>query len=171
MANSSLQRNSISVLTTSKDIKRAFQALAIDEHREAFSPTLWRLPEAKAATEEEMERQRKAVEEASSAWYNIDSDAKASPQKRKDVKAAWNRARQTLIYMEESQRPPSELLQVWFPGVHINVGGGSSDTLKNEGDLEGKNLSLSSVEYCEQERLNLTLFLTRNVQCDFRMDD
>lgn len=40
--------------------------------------------------------------------------------------------------MEEDQKNPSELLQVWFPGVHISVGGGSSDTLGDKGDLEGK---------------------------------
>ena len=43
-----------------------------------------------------------------------------------------------MIRMEEDLKEPSELLQVWFPGVHISVGGGSSDTLKDEGDLEGE---------------------------------
>jgi hypothetical protein len=43
--------------------------------------------------------------------------------------------------VEASERP-SELLQVWFPGVHINIGGGSSDTLAEKGDLEGESSCL-----------------------------
>lgn len=32
-----------------------------------------------------------------------------------------------------------ELKQVWFPGVHINCGGGSDDCIKDmKGDLERK---------------------------------
>jgi hypothetical protein len=32
----------------------------------------------------------------------------------------------------------TNLVQCWFPGMHINVGGGSDDPLKaQEGDLEG----------------------------------
>lgn len=38
---------------------------------------------------------------------------------------------------EELKGTDSELLQVWFPGVHINVGGGSDDLLKEwKGDFE-----------------------------------
>ncbi|OCL02810.1 hypothetical protein AOQ84DRAFT_303965 [Glonium stellatum] len=68
-------------------IEHAFQALALDERRQAFQPTLWYLPKPSG-----------------------------KPKKAKK---------------------PSELLQVWFPGVHINIGGGSDDLLnKAEGDHE-----------------------------------
>jgi len=34
-----------------------------------------------------------------------------------------------------------ELKQCWFPGVHINIGGGSDDGLaKFEGDMEGTHM-------------------------------
>lgn len=57
------------------NIKHAFQALAIDERRAPFSPTLWTLPKENKST---------------------------------------------------------TLIQCWFPGVHINVGGGSDYSLEDE---------------------------------------
>ncbi|KAH7103410.1 hypothetical protein BKA62DRAFT_60734 [Auriculariales sp. MPI-PUGE-AT-0066] len=61
-------------------IENAFHALALDEHRKAFAPTLWYVPNDNTTT---------------------------------------------------------NLHQVWFPGVHINIGGGSDDGLKEKkGDLE-----------------------------------
>ncbi|EAW15372.1 T6SS phospholipase effector Tle1-like catalytic domain-containing protein [Aspergillus clavatus NRRL 1] len=66
-------------------IKHAFHALALDDRRAPFTPTLW-------------------------------------------------------------SRPPgvtTKLFQCWFPGCHINIGGGSDDTEKGHGDLEAMaNLSL-----------------------------
>lgn len=68
-----------------KNIKNAFHALALDEHRQAFPPTLWYLP--------------KGVH--------------------------------------------TNLIQCWFPGYHINIGGGSESTMKHYGDMESMaNLSL-----------------------------
>jgi hypothetical protein len=61
-------------------IHNAFQALALDEHRGPFQPTLWHLPSGKKTT---------------------------------------------------------RLEQCWFPGVHINIGGGSDDQIKGgRGDRE-----------------------------------
>ncbi|PYH92579.1 hypothetical protein BO71DRAFT_442360 [Aspergillus ellipticus CBS 707.79] len=68
-------------------IKFAFHALALDEHRKAFEPTLWHQPKDNTTT---------------------------------------------------------KLIQCWFPGYHINVGGGSENTEKHYGDLESMaNLSLA----------------------------
>ncbi|KAI8931192.1 hypothetical protein NX059_011542 [Plenodomus lindquistii] len=58
-----------------EQVENAFHALALDEHRKSFTPTLWSLPEGSK----------------------------------------------------------TNLIQCWFPGVHINVGGGSGDGKK---DLE-----------------------------------
>jgi hypothetical protein len=88
------------------DIENAFQALALDERRKAFSPTLWYIP-------------------------------KDRPQAERT----------------------SNLLQVWFPGVHINIGGGSSDTAKGKGDAERKFLCftfLSTVLKTCVEMANIT---------------
>lgn len=68
-------------------------------------------------------------------------DKKTPLGERQRLKTIYNEARRDLCRMQEYSKPQSELLQVWFPGVHINIGGGSSDTLDNKGDLEG-NISL-----------------------------
>jgi hypothetical protein len=125
-------------LTTPPDIKRAFQALALDEHREAFAPTLYHLPDVTPASDDAVARQEKAVEEAMVDFANLRYDQHTPMDRRLDVHKKYNEARRELIRMHESRLPQPELLQVWFPGVHINVGGGSSDTLKNEGDMEGE---------------------------------
>ncbi|KAL8826857.1 MAG: hypothetical protein Q9170_007240 [Blastenia crenularia] len=63
------------------EIENAFQALALDERRAPFSPTLWNMPDDNKKT---------------------------------------------------------TLVQCWFPGIHVNIGGGSDDGLKRtpKGDLE-----------------------------------
>ncbi|KAG6988492.1 hypothetical protein G7Y79_00072g097540 [Physcia stellaris] len=63
------------------EIENAFQALALDERRAPFSPTLWNMP---------------------------------------------------------GDNKKTNLIQCWFPGIHVNIGGGSSDGLKKtpKGDLE-----------------------------------
>ncbi|EPS38465.1 hypothetical protein H072_7763 [Dactylellina haptotyla CBS 200.50] len=58
-------------------VQNAFHALALDDHRIAFTPTLWH-----------------------------------EPYETRD---------------EETRFSRPNLIQVWFPGVHINVGGGNSD--------------------------------------------
>ncbi|RAH50518.1 T6SS phospholipase effector Tle1-like catalytic domain-containing protein [Aspergillus brunneoviolaceus CBS 621.78] len=66
-------------------IKHAFHALALDEDRAPFTPTLWSRPSGVT----------------------------------------------------------TKLVQCWFPGYHINVGGGSDNTVKSYGDLEAMaNLAL-----------------------------
>lgn len=71
------------------DIEHAYHALAVDERRKAFRPTLWYIP--------------------------------------KDMPARLAKENKTI----------PELKQVWFPGVHINVGGGSDDCIQQmDGDLE-----------------------------------
>ncbi|KAK6527656.1 hypothetical protein TWF694_004638 [Orbilia ellipsospora] len=62
----------------SSKVDHAFHALALDDHRIAFTPTLWHMP---------------------------------LPNER----------------APDDPRGKPNLCQVWFPGVHINVGGGNSD--------------------------------------------
>jgi hypothetical protein len=69
------------------EIEHAFHALALDERRKPFRPTLWYIP-------------NELIKEG---------------------------------------KPLPELKQVWFPGVHINSGGGSDDAIGDmKGDLERK---------------------------------
>ncbi|KAF2281208.1 uncharacterized protein EI97DRAFT_409825 [Westerdykella ornata] len=73
--------------------EHAFHALALDERRKAFRPTLWYIPKE----------------------------------------------------LVDSGKPVPELKQVWFPGVHINCGGGSDDAITDmKGDLE----HLSMATFC-----------------------
>ncbi|CAO2657027.1 Nn.00g058300.m01.CDS01 [Neocucurbitaria sp. VM-36] len=66
-----------------EQIEHAYQALALEERRKAFRPTLWYIP--------------------------------------KDL-------------VDDPDRPTPELKQAWFPGVHINCGGGSDDCI---GEMKG----------------------------------
>ncbi|KAI4647944.1 hypothetical protein J4E93_004355 [Alternaria ventricosa] len=75
-------------------IEHAFQALALDERRKAFRPTLWYIP--------------------------------------KDL-------------VDDPNRPTPELKQVWFPGVHTNIGGGSQDAF---GDMKGDSENISTATLC-----------------------
>ncbi|KAG9514932.1 hypothetical protein KCV07_g7741, partial [Aureobasidium melanogenum] len=126
------------------NIKHAFQALALDEHREAFSPTLWQLPEGLPeedgkpirSVEKQLAEKQMRVVETSDAWYSKAHDKKVPLEDRQKLKAAYNQARRELSRLEEYSKKPSTLRQVWFPGVHINIGGGSSDSLEDKGDLE-----------------------------------
>lgn len=59
-----------------------------------------------------------------------------SLEKLQDVSKGKNKAERKLLDLRDSQKDRSKLLQVWFPGVHINVGGGSTLTLENKGNME-----------------------------------
>ncbi|KAF2202864.1 hypothetical protein GQ43DRAFT_479521 [Delitschia confertaspora ATCC 74209] len=95
----------------STNIEHAFHALALDERRKAFGPTLWYIP-------------------------------------HKDIKE-----------IKDEHKLP-ELKQVWFPGVHINIGGGSDDGLNSmKGDLEAMaNISFAWMLQC------ISSYLTIDVQ-------
>ncbi|KAF2467415.1 uncharacterized protein BDR25DRAFT_291791 [Lindgomyces ingoldianus] len=81
-------------VSLNENIEHAFHALALDEHRKAFRPTL---------------------------WY-ISNKLKAR--------------------LPADKLP--ELKQVWFPGVHINSGGGSDDSI---GDMKGDKEQLANVTF------------------------
>ncbi|KAF1840427.1 uncharacterized protein K460DRAFT_297110 [Cucurbitaria berberidis CBS 394.84] len=77
-----------------EQIEHAYQALALDERRKAFRPTLWYIP--------------------------------------KDL-------------VDDPDRPTPELKQAWFPGVHINCGGGSDDCF---GEMKGDSENISTATLC-----------------------
>ncbi|KAF7556163.1 hypothetical protein G7Z17_g1619 [Cylindrodendrum hubeiense] len=119
------------------NVRHAFQALGMDEHRASFSPSLWHLPEIKDDVKpEDLEAQQKRVAEAEEAWRPKAYDKTVPAEERQKLKKAYNGARRKLYELEEERKERSDLLQVWFPGVHINIGGGSTRTLENKGDLE-----------------------------------
>ncbi|KAJ5935120.1 hypothetical protein N7466_004667 [Penicillium verhagenii] len=123
----------------SPNIKNAFQALALDEHRAAFTPTLFYVPPVEKATLEDIELQEKKFKDADRAWSNIVSDNDKKRPTIENMKKALKRknaAERGLLKLYDSQKERTNLLQVWFPGVHINIGGGSDLTLENKGNME-----------------------------------
>ncbi|KAK1758786.1 hypothetical protein QBC47DRAFT_449552 [Echria macrotheca] len=111
-------------------IKHAFHALALDEHRKPFSATMWHMPgdgvadlPKKAGTVEQLKKDLKELEDNPNA-------------KDEDRDRLWGQLVAAQMH-DELKGHKSELVQVWFPGVHINVGGGSDDLLKDKrGDFE-----------------------------------
>lgn len=170
---------------SSPDIKRAYHALALDERREAFTPTLFHLchdypftgidnqhaafeaafkkwhkastnrkipVEEKRQIKRDYDAARKTIEKLEAKaikeqdvtvkkcgmdWQRVRFDPEVPLKDREAAQETYNNARTKWVQMEEHHKPPPELTQVWFPGVHINVGGGSSDTLDYQGDMEG----------------------------------
>lgn len=96
------------------DVRHAFHALALDEHREPFLPTLWYIP-----NEETFKDEENAIEHDADDWPEL-----------KQHRAEIDR----LLAKQRKDYPP-DLYQVWFPGVHINIGGGSDkdDSYDGEG--------------------------------------
>lgn len=86
---------------------------------------------------EAIKDQENTVDKYKVDWLRVKDESETPAEAKEKVHKKYNDARTKLVQMEEYHKPPPELSQVWFPGVHINVGGGSSDTLNNQGDMEG----------------------------------
>ncbi|KAJ5773905.1 hypothetical protein N7457_008801 [Penicillium paradoxum] len=146
-------RSARDIVGLSPNIKHAFQALALDEHRNAFSPTLWYLQKLGNVTPDQVERQKKMVRAKAQEWDDLlqkairlkdsgnasDEDVNNAARKLNEIAKELNEESRKLIKLEDDRRHqahPRTLRQVWFPGYHINIGGGSDDSLRNEGDME-----------------------------------
>jgi hypothetical protein len=130
------------------DIKHAYQALALDESRKAFAPTLFYIPTQKIS-QGDLDS-KFTIEKDAEEFYNqkledaktLKKDNAPNDEVNKACKEAnaaakeWNRAKRKRVKYQNRWEQHPELKQVWFPGYHINVGGGSSDTLHNESDME-----------------------------------
>ncbi|ETS85953.1 hypothetical protein PFICI_03978 [Pestalotiopsis fici W106-1] len=103
-------------------IRHAFHALALDEHRAPFSPTLWHFPRDGDLT---TKKPKKPLDEIHKDWERVRSDPKSTPQQ---LSAQWAELIDCQMY-DKLKGTDSELLQVWFPGFHINIGGGDDDPL------------------------------------------
>ncbi|KAF4974178.1 hypothetical protein FZEAL_8883 [Fusarium zealandicum] len=130
-------------ISLSPYIKHAFHALALDEHRGPFSPTLWHFP-----TNDD-QCPPKPDKDLGELW----ADCKAAHLKpnapSKELADAWGAVVDGEMH-KQLQGSKSELLQVWFPGMHINIGGGSDDLLTDKkGDFEQIAL-ISFAWMCEQ---------------------
>jgi hypothetical protein len=131
------------------DIKHAYHALALDEHRQSFSPSVWYLPNKTATPEEVEARKKEEVAAEKKYWTTLEeakelkAGGKATDKEVNDAARdvnlaarAWNKATRRRIKFENRVGIHSELKQVWFPGYHVNIGGGNTETLQNIGDME-----------------------------------
>jgi hypothetical protein len=127
--------------------------LALDEHREAFSPTLWYLPKFGTANAGDIKAQEKVIQAKAEEW---DTQLQAAMQLKASGKATDKQVNTAAVNLNKAAREvnkavrvllrlrddvkhknhPRTLKQVWFPGYHIHIGGGSNSTLKQEGDME-----------------------------------
>lgn len=140
----------------SPNIRHAFHALALDEHRQAFSPSVWYLPN-KTATPEDVETRKNDEVEAEKRYLEVlqeaidlkakgqvtDAQVNAAAKTVNQVARVWNKATRRRMKAEERLKIQSELKQVWFPGYHVNIGGGDIGTLDNVGDME----EMSNITY------------------------
>ncbi|KAF5026482.1 hypothetical protein F66182_1404 [Fusarium sp. NRRL 66182] len=132
-------------------IQHAFHALALDEHRAPFSPSLWHSP---TKNDQNPPRPAKDMEQLWSDWEKVHKNPNAS---KKQLQDAWGAVVDGEMY-QHLRDNKSELLQVWFPGVHINIGGGSDDLLTDKkGDFEQIAL-ISFAWMCEQVAPYLQFF-------------
>lgn len=133
----------------SPNIKNAFQALALDEHRNAFSPAVWYLPNKTATLEEVEARKQEEMLAERKYWRTLkqakdlkacgkatDQDVNDAAHEVNEAARAWNKSSRRRVKFQNRLELHPNLKQVWFPGYHINIGGGSDGTLKNEGDME-----------------------------------
>lgn len=65
-----------------------------------------------------------------------DEAVNAAARKVNQAARAWNKAARKRVRYQNRYEQHPVLRQVWIPGYHINIGGGASDTLKDEGDME-----------------------------------
>ncbi|KAF0317060.1 peptidoglycan binding domain-containing protein [Colletotrichum asianum] len=103
----------------SRYIKHAFHALALDDHKTAFTPTLWRLP----ANDQKLRPLAAARERlAEILRRRIDGTEDGS------IQDAWKALIEREMDDQLGDTQP-ELKQVWFPGSHTNIGGGNPGIL------------------------------------------
>lgn len=130
------------------DIKHAYHALALDEARTAFTPTLFYIPTEQVSTGD-LKECLEAEEKAKKAFKDKRDYAQSLKERNaanelvnqacreaNELAKIWNRTQRKRVKYQNRLEQHPELKQVWFPGYHINVGGGSSDTLDNKGDME-----------------------------------
>lgn len=85
-----------------------------------------------------------------------DNEVNAAAREVNKAARAWNKASRRRVKSHNRLKLHPLLKQVWFPGYHINIGGGSMDTLDNKGDME----ELASITFAwmlDQIREHLSL--------------
>ncbi|KAJ0338355.1 hypothetical protein COL922a_005706 [Colletotrichum nupharicola] len=115
----------------SRYIKHAFHALALDDKKTAFTPTLWRLP----TDDQQAPRRRMETRETlAQDLRKLLSIKNPKTEMRKKINDAWSAMidREMWDQLKDEHSPDDKpefyepkLQQVWFPGSHQNIGGGN----------------------------------------------
>ncbi|KAI8269318.1 hypothetical protein K4K58_002432 [Colletotrichum sp. SAR11_239] len=114
----------------SRYIKNAFHALALDDKKTAFCPTLWRLPGPGQQAPYPTTETREALAERLRNLLN------ARQPDETEINTAWSdlveceMADQLQVQKDgQLEYVKPNLQQVWFPGSHQNIGGGNPGIL------------------------------------------
>lgn len=116
-------RNAYDTDSISAVIKHAYHAMALDEHRKPFDTTMWHL----RVTDSSAKAPQASIAQLKE---RLDKLRDTDGANEKEHQQAWENLVDAQMF-EELKGSNSILRQVWFPGVHINVGGGS-DELVNQ---------------------------------------
>ncbi|OLN86893.1 hypothetical protein CCHL11_04531 [Colletotrichum chlorophyti] len=138
--------------TLSKYIRHAYHALALDEHKRPFTPTLWRLPSGE--------------QQVCHCIDSKDSETPAAKFRRllrvevmateEQLDNAWKQMIEQEMYKQVGNYK-MDLKQVWFPGGHINIGGGNTGILYGF-PFDFEQLALLSFTWmCDQIKEHLRL--------------
>ncbi|KAJ5011852.1 hypothetical protein K4K57_005078 [Colletotrichum sp. SAR 10_99] len=163
----------------SRYIRHAFHALALDDHKTAFTPTLWRLPAddqklkpSQTAREDLANKLRQLIDDQAEegkiqkAWKALieremfdqlqalsEQEIQQRLQQKNLPKNIREELDQKLRQKNEKNQPldlPPDLQQVWFPGSHTNIGGGNPGIL-NGLPFDCEQLALVSFAWmCDQ---------------------
>ncbi|KAK4207852.1 hypothetical protein QBC37DRAFT_432807 [Rhypophila decipiens] len=127
-------------------IKNAYHALALDEHRKPFDATLWHFPADGVSSPPKPKASTAAYTDK---WNKVRDTDNATEQQ---LAVAWEDLVAAEMY-DELKCTDSNLLQVWFPGVHINIGGGSDDLLPPEAKKEEDRDNAASWYHSDMEQI------------------
>lgn len=132
--------------------------MALDEHRGPFSPSLWHLPDNK---DQRSSTPDKDCKQLWSDWEKVRKDSNTS---KNDLQEAWGAVVDGEMH-QHLRDSRSELLQVWFPGVHINIGGGNDDLLtEKKSDFERKSTIALINRVCTNKGRNCTHHIRLDVR-------
>ncbi|KAK1993957.1 hypothetical protein LX36DRAFT_728593 [Colletotrichum falcatum] len=110
--------------------KHAFHALALDEHIKPFTPTLWYLPNLEEDAYKQFVDKYGPLDndKVDNRFRNLLNRGYEKRATEEELSAAWKKVIKAQVAAEPRHFKP-ELRQVWFPGSHVNIGGGNSTLL------------------------------------------
>ncbi|KAE9580750.1 hypotheticall protein [Colletotrichum fructicola] len=142
----------------SRYINHAFHALALDDKKTAFTPTLWRLPKDHQQAPEFRHETRVELAEKLRRLLNVKHPNEKTKEAINKAWAAmveremWDQLKDETSTDNRPKFHKPKLQQVWFPGSHQNIGGGNPGILLGA-PYDCEQLALVSFTWmCDQVR-------------------